>query len=619
MKKILLLTVFLLFILSSNGQVDQFSREENTCRIMSYNIRNAKGMDNMTNYERIANVIESVAPDVVALQELDSVTERSNKVDVLNKLADITKMHAVYAPAISFQGGKYGVGVLSKKRPLSSNYIPLPGREEARTLLIVEFDSYIVFASHFSLNEEDRRASVKIIGEQASTYDKPVFLVGDLNAEPASDEIKELSAEWKILNNVKAPTFPADEPKNTIDYILGYTKKNQAYSVVQFRVVNEPVASDHRPLFADVRLRTSADKVMRTKPYLQNPSPDGMTVMWLTNVPCRSWVEYGTDRGNMKRARSYVEGEMMANNKINRIRLEGLTPGTKYYYRVVSQEITLYQPYKKEFGDTIYSPVHSFTTWDDRKTDFTALVFNDLHDNYALFDKLYAQVKDLPVDVVIFNGDCIADVQTQDNAVNSISHYCGVLGGADVPTIFIRGNHETRGAYSMFLWNLLEKKGDGHTYGGFNLGDTRFVLLDCGEDKPDDHWVYYDMNDFTHYRQDQAEFLKKEIASKEFKSAAKRILIHHIPIYGRNQDSYNPCKDLWGEILSKAPFDISLNAHTHRFEYIPTKEDGNNYPVMIGGGPNEKGGVVTVLQKKGADMTLKAVNVKGETVLSLNL
>ncbi|MDR2949037.1 MAG: endonuclease/exonuclease/phosphatase family protein [Prevotella sp.] len=619
MKKLIVLTFFLISFFTLYAQQVLFPREENTCRIMSYNIRNARGLDEITNYQRIANIIEKVSPDVIALQELDSVTQRSNKADVLKQLADITRMHAIYGAAIPFQGGKYGIGILSKKRPLSWKNIPLPGREEVRALLMVEFDKYIVFATHFSLTSEDRITSIKIINELANHSDKPVFLAGDLNAEPDSSEIKTLATNWKILNNTKDATFPANNPVNKIDYIMGYAKGGKTYSVHQAKVVDEPVASDHRPLFVDVRLSTSEDKVMRTQPYLQNPSTDAMTIMWMTNVPCRSWVEYGTDSTNMQRARTFVEGEAMANNTINRIRLEGLKPGTKYYYRAVSQEITLYQPYKKEFGDTVRTTLSSFTTWNDNLKDFTALVFNDLHDNYDLFDKLYAQVKDKKIDVIIFNGDCIADVQSEDVAVKSISHYCEVAGGNNIPTIFIRGNHETRGAYSMFLWNLLEKKGGTHTYGAFNLGDTRFVLLDCGEDKPDDHWVYYDMNDFTHYRQEQADFLRKELASSEFKTANKRILIHHIPLFGKNMDEYNPCKDFWEPILANAKFDVSLNAHTHEFEYIPTGKEQNNYPVMIGGGPSEKSGVVTVLEKKGNSMTLTAINVNGAEVLKLDL
>lgn len=617
MKKILLYAITFIVSCALNAQ-QHFVQKENTCRIMSYNIRNARGMDNITDYKRIASVIKSVSPDVVALQEIDSITDRSGKIDVLNQLADLTKMYSCYAAAIPYQGGKYGVGILSKEEPVSHYKIALPGREEARVMLVVEFDKYIVCCTHLSLTEADRQSSLDIIKRTVSKYNKPVFLTGDLNDTPESEMIKQLSTDWKVLNNTKQPTFPANDPKKTIDYILGYTAKGYTYSVHQSRVLAEKTASDHRPLFVDVRLKADSDKVMRTHPYLQNPSTDGMTVMWLTNVPCRSWVEYGTDKDNMKRARTFIEGEMIANNTINRIRIDGLTPGTEYYYRVCSQEITLYQPYRKEFGDTVYSDISTFTTLDNNKKDFSILIFNDIHKNYSLYDKLYEQIKNVNYELVVFNGDCIDDAQTEADIVNTISYYGEKIGNNRIPSIYLRGNHETRGEYSVPLWNYLERKGK-NTYGAFNMGDTRIVLLDCGEDKPDDHWVYYDMNDFTQYRKDQAVFLEKELKSKEFKTAAKRVLIHHIPIYGTNVDKYNPCLELWGPILSKAPFDVAINAHTHQHEYIPKGKHSNNFPIVIGGGKDEQTGTVMILEKKGKNMNLKVLNVKGEELLKLEL
>lgn len=619
MKKLISLLIVFLTFLSVNANHEKFPRKENIHRIMSYNIRNAIGMDEVTNYERTANVIRSINPDVVAVQEIDSVTGRSQQVDVLNRIADLTKMYACYGSAISFQGGKYGIGILSKEKPLSCEKISLPGREEARALLIAEFDDYVFCCTHLSLTEEDRNASVDMINKAVAKYKKPVFLAGDLNAEPASELIKRLSSDWKVLNNIKQPTFPADDPKETIDYILGRTAGGKIYSVHQSRVIGENVAFDHRPLFVDVRLKADADKVMRTRPYLQKPSTNGMTVMWLTNVPCRSWVEYGTDVKNMKRARSFIEGEMIANNTINKIHLEGLKPGTKYYYRAVSQEITLYQPYRKEFGDTVYSEMQTFTTFDDGKKDFTMLIFNDIHKNYSLFDKLKDLVKDVPYEMIVFNGDCIDDAQTEGDIVNTISYYGDRIGNDRVPSVYLRGNHETRGEYSVPLWNYLERQGDNTTYAAFNLGDTRIVLMDCGEDKPDDHWVYYDMNDFTKYRQDQAEFLRKEINSKEFKSASKRVLIHHIPIYGTNIDEYNPCLELWGPIFSKADFNVGINAHTHQYEFIPKGKYQNNFPVVIGGGNKENSATVMILQKQDKKMSLRVLNVKGEELLKLDL
>lgn len=112
----------------------------------------------------------------------------------------------------------------------------------------------------------------------------------------------------------------------------------------------------------------------------------------------------------------------------------------------------------------------------------------------------------------------------------------------------MRGNHEIRNAYSIGLRDHFDYVGD-KTYGSFNWGDTRIVMLDCGEDKTDDHWVYYDLNDFSQLRNEQVGFLKKELAAKEFKKAKKRILLHHIPLYGN--DGKNLCAELWTKLLEK--------------------------------------------------------------------
>ena len=119
------------------------AHSQDNLKLMSYNIRNAKGMDGIYSFQRIANVINNEAPDVVAVQEIDSMTTRSNQTYVLGEIAERTQMHANYAPAISFQGGKYGIGILSKEKPLNIKTYPLPGREEERMLMVAEFEDYI--------------------------------------------------------------------------------------------------------------------------------------------------------------------------------------------------------------------------------------------------------------------------------------------------------------------------------------------------------------------------------------------------------------------------------------------------------------------------------------------
>ena len=608
MKKNLLFIFAVLFTFSAQAQ--------NTLKLMSYNIKNANGMDNVCNFQRIANVINNASPDVVAIQEVDSMTNRSRQKYVLGEIADRTQMHGYFAPAIDYDGGKYGIGLLTKQVPLRLQSLPLPGREEARTLILAEFADYIYCCTHMSLTEEDRMKSLELVKAFTSSSTKPLFLAGDMNAEPESGFIKELQKDFQILSNPKQHTFPAPDPKETIDYIATLKQNAKGFAVISAKVINEPMASDHRPILVELRTVEKADKIFRMKPYLQNPVGNGITVMWETTVPAYCWVEYGTDTTQLKRARTIVDGQVVCNNYLHKIRIDGLQPGQKYYYRVCSQEILLYQAYKKVFGNTAQSAFSEFTLPATDTDSFTAVVFNDLHQHTQTFRALCQQIKNVNYDFVVFNGDCVDDPVDHNQATSFISELTEGVCGDRIPTFFMRGNHEIRNAYSIGLRDHYDYVGD-RTYGSFNWGDTRIVMLDCGEDKPDDHWVYYGLNDFTQLRNEQVDFLKKELSSKEFKKAGKRVLIHHIPLYGN--DGKNLCANLWTKLLEKAPFNISLNAHTHKYAYHPKGELGNNYPVIIGGGYKMDGATVMILEKKKDELRVKVLNAKGKILLDITV
>ena len=238
MKKNLLFIFAALFIFSAQAQ--------NTLKLMSYNIKNANGMDNVCNFQRIANVINNTSPDVVAIQEDDSMTNRSGQKYVLGEIAEGTQMHGYFAPAIDYDGGKYGIGLLTNQVPLRLQSLPLPGREEARTLILAEFADYIYCCTHMSLTEEDRMKSLELVKAFTSSSTKPLFLAGDMNAEPESGFIKELQKDFQILSNPKQQTFPAPDPKETIDYIATLTPNGKEFAVLTAKVIKEPMASDLR-------------------------------------------------------------------------------------------------------------------------------------------------------------------------------------------------------------------------------------------------------------------------------------------------------------------------------------------------------------------------------------
>lgn len=247
----ILLGLLIISIFGSCKSVDNKNAPEKMT-IMSYNVRNCLGMDGITDFQRIADIILKVEAEVVALQELDSATQRSGGIVVLDKLAQLTGMHGIYGPAISFQGGKYGIGMLSREKPVTSKIIALPGTEEQRALLVVEFEKYVAICTHFSLTHNDRLESLNIIDEIVSDYNKPVFLAGDINDTPSSEVVNRLQKKWIMLSNPELPTYPSDVPRKCIDYIFGLKIEEREFRVGEAVVGDETVASDHRPLWVRV-------------------------------------------------------------------------------------------------------------------------------------------------------------------------------------------------------------------------------------------------------------------------------------------------------------------------------------------------------------------------------
>ncbi len=248
MKKIttLLFTALLFCMASCN--------EPTHIRIMSYNVRNCTGLDNKTDYQRIANIIKAAECEAVAIQELDSMTTRYEGQDMLKNLADLTGMYPTFAPSIDYMGGKYGIGMLTKEKPLSHRRVALPCRSEPRSLQIVELEKYYYCCTHLSLHAEDRETSIGIIVDELSKLDKPVIIAGDFNAEPEEKSMQEMAKHFQIFEKNTPYTFPANEPNIEIDYIALYSDKGATAEVNEHTVIEAKVESDHRPLVADITL-----------------------------------------------------------------------------------------------------------------------------------------------------------------------------------------------------------------------------------------------------------------------------------------------------------------------------------------------------------------------------
>src|SRR5207237_2406293 len=94
--------------------------------VMTYNLHHCEGIDKNLDVERIARVIVSVKPDLVALQEVDRNTNRTGHVDQAALLAKLTKMHGFFGKAMDYDGGEYGDAVLSRFDVKDSRIVALP-------------------------------------------------------------------------------------------------------------------------------------------------------------------------------------------------------------------------------------------------------------------------------------------------------------------------------------------------------------------------------------------------------------------------------------------------------------------------------------------------------------
>ncbi len=233
-----------------------------TLRVLAYNIHHGEGMDGKIDLGRIADLIVTLDPDLVALQEVDRLVERTGGVDQAEELGRLTDLTPVFGAFMQYQGGEYGMAVLSRWHIVEANNIRLPDGDEPRTSLSVrvrspETGQDVIFTGiHFYRTEEERLAQAQQTVEKLELEEAPVILAGDFNSEPGSAVMEMMSRDWEILNKGDDRlTFPSFAPDREIDFIM--VRAESGLEAVSHRVLDESIISDHRPIFAELVLRST--------------------------------------------------------------------------------------------------------------------------------------------------------------------------------------------------------------------------------------------------------------------------------------------------------------------------------------------------------------------------
>lgn len=104
-------------------------------RVMTYNIRHGRGMNQMVNLKRTLAELATADADVIGLQEVDRYSLRSGYKDQVKWLAQALDMYWVFAPSLSSGWRQYGNALLSKLPIESHEVVFLPSKREQRTAL----------------------------------------------------------------------------------------------------------------------------------------------------------------------------------------------------------------------------------------------------------------------------------------------------------------------------------------------------------------------------------------------------------------------------------------------------------------------------------------------------
>ena len=240
-------------------------------RAMVYNIHAGTDAAGEPNLDGVAALVLETGADVVLLQEVDRGTRRSGGVDQLAELQRRTGFHGAFGRTLDYQGGQYGIAVLSRWPILSETLVPLPvtpsqeragGSYEPRGALRVTVDApggvVVVLNTHLDASRDDayRRQEVETVlrlATAAAGDHGRAIVGGDFNAEPGSAVIRRMTdAGWTDAGGACGAgpgfTFPSSEPVKRIDYLFlapGLACSDAA--------VLETTTSDHRPLLVTVR------------------------------------------------------------------------------------------------------------------------------------------------------------------------------------------------------------------------------------------------------------------------------------------------------------------------------------------------------------------------------
>lgn len=300
-------------------------------------------------------------------------------------------------------------------------------------------------------------------------------------------------------------------------------------------------------------------------------------IVWTTTAKATAYLKY-IDKDTNLEVTIYEEesGNIIADKTIHRIYVDKdqLDNNT---YEVFSQKTIMHLPNNAVMGKIIESGDINFIGYHNQE-DISLLTIADVHDftKPALEAASYID----NYDVLVLLGDLTSEIADEDQLINGTLKLAADISGGAKPVLYLRGNHETRGAYCNFLKDYIGLPDNDYNY-TYRYGSLAAVILDTGEDKDDDHIEYSGLARYSEYRQEQTKWLEGVEASGFFNAPdiEYKAVIGHIPLDPEeNGDYWNE----WLPILNRL-VSVQLAGHMHSSEIFPLNAE-HEFPIIIGGG-----------------------------------
>jgi predicted phosphodiesterase len=249
----------------------------------------------------------------------------------------------------------------------------------------------------------------------------------------------------------------------------------------------------------------------------------------------------------------------------------------------------------------------TFTTNNHAKNEMTFSVVNDIHGRSDLLKSLLEIAQPAKNDLVIFNGDMVSAVNNQQELFDGFMDVGINMFAKEIPMYYCRGNHETRGPFATEFQTYFSPLSP-ELYFVVRQGPVCFLVLDCGEDKPDSDIEYSGITVYDQYRSQEAEWLKKAIKQPDFVDAPFKVVILHMPPFPGGWHGQQDLLEKLVPVLNDANVDIMLSGHLHR--HTRSEADSRTkFPVLANGNEAVIKGKITK-----TELTLDIIGVDGKQV-----